>query len=146
MLIKNVSLHITNILVPSCEELNLENGEIDYSESLMPNGRYPVTARANFTCNYGYNLNGSASSSCLDSLNWSEQIPICDQGNDFFFDFFIFHRCPSYKLLPCLSLYSKTLLIVQKHISGENIKAAKVANYCIVHKIKIIKNIFCSNL
>ena len=86
---KNVSIHITNILVPSCEELqNLANGEIDYSESLMPNGRYPVTARANFTCNYGYNLNGSASSTSLESLNWSEQIPICDQGNEFFIYFY----------------------------------------------------------
>ena len=71
--------------MPSCEELqNLANGEIDYSNLPMPNGRYPVAATANFTCNYGYNLNGSVSSACLDSLNWSEKIQICDQGNEIY--------------------------------------------------------------
>ena len=61
---------------------NLENGAVDYSESPVHNERYIVATTANFTCNYGYNLNGSASSTCLDSLNWSEQIPVCDQGNE----------------------------------------------------------------
>ena len=77
----------------------------------MPNRRYPVAATANFTCNYGYNLNGSASSTCLNSLNWSEQIPVCDQGKEIY----IIHGFPSDKVLPCLSIYSNTLLITQKY-------------------------------
>ena len=67
----------------SCAALNiLENGRVTYTESPMPDGRYPVATMATFTCNHGYILDGSHSRTCQPSLEWSQQTPICNQGSE----------------------------------------------------------------
>ena len=60
------------IIGPTCEALSLVNGQIDYSESALTNGEYPVGTVANFTCADGFSLSGSASSVCQMSGQWTE--------------------------------------------------------------------------
>ena len=40
-------------------QLDLENGRVTYGESMIMNGRSPVDTLASFSCDPGYNLNGS---------------------------------------------------------------------------------------
>ena len=60
----------------------LENGQVSYSESPMTGGRYPVNTMATFMCNHGYILDGSQTRTCQPSLEWSQQTPICNRGNE----------------------------------------------------------------
>ena len=62
-----------------CSSLSLSNGEVSYSGSAL-NGEYPVNVVASFTCNYGYTLSGSASSTCENSGTWNKQDQMCNQG------------------------------------------------------------------
>ena len=71
----------TYFSVVICEALQLpENGDISYNESLVRNEGYTVDTLASFTCNSGYNLNGSDSSICRNSGNWNQETPTCDRG------------------------------------------------------------------
>ena len=83
----------------TCEALvNLENGQISYNKlpvtidiiqkvqisfNELPqiNLGYIVNTTASFSCNHGYILNGSESSTCETSKNWSQPAPICEQGS-----------------------------------------------------------------
>ena len=38
-----------------------------------------LDAQANYSCASGYNINGSASITCLISGNWSDDTPVCDR-------------------------------------------------------------------
>ena len=66
-----------NIIAVTCEDLNLENGKISYNE---PPGHFVDTV-ASFSCDYGFSLSGSSSSTCENSGSWNHQAPACRQGN-----------------------------------------------------------------
>ena len=68
-----------NIDAVTYSSLSLSNGEVSYSGSAM-NGEYPVNTVASFTCNSGYALSGSESSTCETSGTWNEQDQMCNQG------------------------------------------------------------------
>ena len=67
------------LIVVTCDPLqNLENGDINYNESLLTNGEYPVDTLASFMCNRGYDLSGSDSGTCQTSGDWDQQTPTCN--------------------------------------------------------------------
>ena len=68
-----------NIDAVTCSSLSLSNDEVSYSGSAV-NGEYPVNTVASFTCNSGYALSGSESSTCETSGTWNEQYQMCNQG------------------------------------------------------------------
>ena len=70
-----------NVPVVTCTSLSLENGQISYNDSQL-NNDYHVDTVATFTCNYGYTLSGSESSTCLTSGAWSQKTPNCTQSNE----------------------------------------------------------------
>ena len=60
----------------------IENVQISYNEFPEKLLRYPVNTSASFRCNHGFSLNGSESSTCQTSRKWSQQVPLCEQGNE----------------------------------------------------------------
>ena len=62
--------------------MSLNNGEVSYNKSPVNNGRYPFNTQASFTCNSGYRLEGSSSSTCQGQGSWNNDIPTCTRGND----------------------------------------------------------------
>ena len=60
------------LLVVTCPALNLANGNIIFTDSTLENGGYPVGTDASFTCNEGYFLIGSESTTCKTSGAWTE--------------------------------------------------------------------------
>ena len=57
--------------------MNLNNGQINYNGSPLANQGYPVKTVASFTCNDGYFLMGSDSTTCQTSGNWNHNTPSC---------------------------------------------------------------------
>ena len=65
----------TNVLtVVSCAAMSLQHGS-----SLADRG-YPVDTTVRFECSRGYDLSGSASTTCETSGLWSQPTPTCSQG------------------------------------------------------------------
>ena len=54
------------IIDPTCEALSLVNGQIDYTQSPLTTGEYPVDTVASFTCDFRYYLSGAGSTTCHD--------------------------------------------------------------------------------
>ena len=63
----------------TCETLNLENGNVSYNESVIPNKGYPVGTMASFTCNSGYCPSGLELSICQNFGHWCWGPPVCKQ-------------------------------------------------------------------
>ena len=63
--------------------MSLVNGLVKYSKSAEI-GRYLVNTVAAFSCNSGYQLNGTNSATCQASGNWNEQTPTCEGYYGFF--------------------------------------------------------------
>ena len=61
-----------------CNNLNLENGHVDYNSSTVKDEFYHVGTVASFKCNDGYGLSGSQSSLCQASGIWDKETPKCD--------------------------------------------------------------------
>ena len=53
------------------------NGEVNPSQS---DGVYPEGLTVSFTCDEGYNLDGSESSTCAQG-SWNPEPPVCTEGN-----------------------------------------------------------------
>ena len=64
----------------TCESLILENGQIDYNQSVTTNGTYLIDTMANFSCTSGFSLSGSNSATCQASGSWNQQTPQCREG------------------------------------------------------------------
>ena len=77
---KNHSYLIISFL-KVCESVSLANGEVNYNQSPVSNGIYPLNTIASFTCNNGYYLVGSKSSTCHAPNSWNNDIPTCSKGN-----------------------------------------------------------------
>ena len=43
------------------------------------NDAYPINTEVSFTCDYGYFLNGSDSSTCQSTGDWDPQTPTCNK-------------------------------------------------------------------
>ena len=71
------------IIDPTCETLSLVNGQIDYTESALTNGEYPVDTVATFTCDFRYYLSGSESITCQTSGEWNAESPMCKSNNSY---------------------------------------------------------------
>ena len=74
-----------NILAITCPDVQLPNGQVITSNSLV-NGRYPISATISFSCDLGYTLNTTGSNpsiTCLDTGDWSHPTPRCNVGNGF---------------------------------------------------------------
>ena len=68
---------ISYLQIVTCEALSLVNGQIDYTESSLTNGEYPVDTVATFTCDFRYFLSGSESVTCQISGEWNAKTSIC---------------------------------------------------------------------
>ena len=71
------------LLVATCENQSLRNGQISYNK-LAVSGVYPVNTTASFQCNSGYYLKGLDSVICEangSSIYWNSPIPHCIQSN-----------------------------------------------------------------
>ena len=69
------------VKIVNCPPLSLENGEVMYNTTQVSNDRLIVGTRASFTCEYGYSLSGSSSSTCNSAGNWNESTQTCNQSN-----------------------------------------------------------------
>ena len=56
----------------TCPALNLANGNIDFTDSTLENGGYLIGTMASLTCDEGYFLIGSGSTTCKTSGDWEE--------------------------------------------------------------------------
>ena len=70
----------------TCSDITVANGEVTY-DVLRLNGSYPVNTVATFSCDSGFSLSGSISSTCQTSTAWifgnlEPQIPTCNLGNE----------------------------------------------------------------
>ena len=73
---KNIFLTVT------CPSPTLRHGMVQVDRPAV-HGRYTENTTANFTCNYGYVLNGHKESSCqAGSWTWNPPIPTCVTGKD----------------------------------------------------------------
>ena len=66
----------------TCTVLSLQNGQINYNDSLAENGGYPVDSVTSFRCNYGYILSVSNSIHCNTSGDLDQQTPLCNESNE----------------------------------------------------------------
>ena len=73
-------IYETYYVVVNYPDLSLVNGQITY-DPLLLNNQHPLDSVASFECNYGYNITGPNSSTCETSGTWSQQSPMCIQGN-----------------------------------------------------------------
>ena len=80
---KNLAGHIQFLnqelklcFVAFCPPVNLENGQVDYTQP-QENGEYPTHTAAIFTCDDGYMKNGTLFIICLSSGMWSLSTPTC---------------------------------------------------------------------
>ena len=70
------------LLVATCPAISRANGNINFNDSTLENGAYPVGTMASLTCNEGYFLIGPESTICKASGAWSEygscsKLPFC---------------------------------------------------------------------
>ena len=70
--------HFDNFVETTCPEPTPSNGQIQPSGS----GPYPINTTISFSCNRGYNLDGSDSSTCNIYGIWDPPVPKCKQGNE----------------------------------------------------------------
>ena len=70
-----------SLRVVNCPPLSLQNGEVEYDSTAVSDNRLIVGTRASFTCQGGYSLSGSNSSTCDNSGHWSESTQTCNQSN-----------------------------------------------------------------
>ena len=69
-------------LVVLCEALTLINGKVSDTTSILAFGYYSAGTRVSFTCDPGYQLDGSSLIiSCLTNGTWDAPTPACTQGN-----------------------------------------------------------------
>ena len=68
---------------PTCEALSLVNGQIDYSDSALTAGEYPVDTVASFTCDFRYYLSGAGSITCQTSGKWNAESPMCKSNKSY---------------------------------------------------------------
>ena len=81
--LKGLHIDMGSFFTVSCEPLqNLENGDVTYNETRLPNGEYPVDTLATFMCDRAYENNGADSSTCQTTGDWDEQTPTCNQGDE----------------------------------------------------------------
>ena len=78
-----VTFYLYHYYVVLCDGLSLPNGEVNYDPESI-NGEYPMGTIASFTCNYGYNLNGSNSRTCQISGNWTQKLQIVSKVRIFY--------------------------------------------------------------
>ena len=71
----------------TCSNITIENGQITPSQSL-----YIINDVIHFSCDSGYNLTGSNTSTCQSSLQWEPHIPSCFQGNEKIMKYSDLHR------------------------------------------------------
>ena len=70
-----------NLFLVTCPTLSSpSHGGVSYSESPV-GGRYPFATVATFSCNSGYNRQGSSTRTCGTSKTWTSQSPTCKRGN-----------------------------------------------------------------
>ena len=65
-------------LTATCEDPTPQNGQIN---PLGHNGVYHENNTVFFSCDYGYKLNGTNSSTCQADGTWDPQPAICVPGN-----------------------------------------------------------------
>ena len=65
------------LFVVICEDPTPENGQISQPNT---NGVYPEGSTVSFTCDYGYRLSESASSTCNATGVWNPDPPLCLKG------------------------------------------------------------------
>ena len=70
------------VTVVTCAPVSLNNGGVSYNKSPVKNVRYPFNTQASFTCNSGYRLDGSSSSTCHGQGSWNKGVPTCIKSND----------------------------------------------------------------
>ena len=68
--------------VVTCASVSLNNGGVSYNKPSVNNGNYPFNTQASFTCNSGYRLEGSSSSTCQGQGSWNKGVPTCIKSND----------------------------------------------------------------
>ena len=67
-------------IVVVCFPHDLDNGRVNYNQTIPSASVYYVGTMASFTCNDGYSVSASESSICQSSGNWSQQALTC--GNE----------------------------------------------------------------
>ena len=65
----------------TCGALSIPNGIVTYSNGPV-NGAYPVNVVASFRCNSGYSRHGLSSRTCLNTGQWNQHTPSCNQSNE----------------------------------------------------------------
>ena len=68
-------------LLVLCEALTIINGHVNATTSLLAFGYYSAGTSVSFTCDPGYQLDGSSSISCLTNVTWDAPTSTCTQGN-----------------------------------------------------------------
>ena len=68
--------------VVHCPQLSLSFGLILYHNARHLDGTdvYVVNSVADFTCNHGYRIEGSNTTTCQQSGMWDQETPTCIQG------------------------------------------------------------------
>ena len=64
----------------TCPPLTLPNGTIRYNTPQLEDGRFWVNTAPRFSCNSGYEFNGVSWTTCQNSGEWRDELPICE-GN-----------------------------------------------------------------
>ena len=59
--------------------LNLENADVNYNESVIPNKLYPFGTMASILCKCGHSPSELQLNLCQSFGNWSFEPPICSQ-------------------------------------------------------------------
>ena len=88
--LKNTFLCISNFenfkfFPVTCGRLRLTNGEVNYSQSIVP-GKYRMNTVTSFSCHSGYHLIGTNSTTCRSSEHWNKHNARCES---FFLKFII---------------------------------------------------------
>ena len=72
-----------NCIFPEyCENPTPVNGSVNAAKSPITSGYYYVGTDVSFSCDSGYNLIGSVSSTCQTNGSWNPSPPKCKQGNE----------------------------------------------------------------
>ena len=88
----------------TCRDPMLVNGSFNITESPILMGYYSVGTNVTFSCDSGFILDGSNSSTCHKNGSWNPSPPTCRQGN-----------CTVSMLFPfCMNLLNNIFLSVMK--------------------------------
>ena len=110
-------VHLNFTFVVTCETLNLENGNVSYNESLIPNKGYHVGTMASFTCNSGYCLTGLELSICQSFGHWCWGPPICKQCKKIISINFAFICIPLYSVVSHIDSYFMLFINTLRNIN-----------------------------